>query len=253
MCDVRESSEDAPAEPSGFAAGRFVSFRGIALPRAARRQSRSALRWRVSRRLPRSARAPSETTFNRIPTSSPAPSDGRGDNRLAASDFCLRAELQEFPVRPEAFAPWRTSSLRPAASDRLHHRRRGGRGTNRSRASSVRAASHNVTRQPGQGYKPRIRRATSSAGRLKSRTAAPRDSFGASVASDSSCRASLLCPADTSCSVLSTSGAPSRESRSCSSPAVSTGPIGIEAWARIAPASIFCARRMIELPAIVSP
>jgi hypothetical protein len=84
-------------------------------------------------------------------------------------------------------------------------------------------------------------------------TASSRDSFDASVARDPSCGASVARPVASSSSTRNTSGAPSSASRSCNSPAVSSSPIVNSVWPSTAPASIRWARRITELPVVVSP
>ncbi len=121
-----------------------------------------------------------------IPTSSPASTDFRGDNRTTASAVCRRAEFRR--SRPPAR---RRAATAPAIVISPGCQRGPSPWVTRARtrvslAHSQPAPSNRRTRQPGQGYSARIFSAISLAGKVQSITANPRESLGASVARASS-------------------------------------------------------------------
>ena len=104
---------------------------------------------------------------------------------------------------------------------------------------------------PGHGLQPRTRLAISAARFVQSITPSVFLSLGAVVAAAWSCGAGVSASSRSSVSTITS--APSRASRSESSPAVSSAPIGVERMSSTSPVSIPGSIAKVVMPVSVSP
>ena len=104
----------------------------------------------------------------------------------------------------------------------------------------------------GTGFSPRTRLCMARAGSRQSIRPSSRDILGAGDASPC-CGRGRMPPAATRSTVRISRSAPRWDRRSCSSPAVSSGPIGTVSWQRISPASTRFSIRKVVTPVTSSP